>query len=407
MCRGGSIGIFPEGGSHDQTKLLPLKPGVAVMSMCAMLDGSEDITIVPVGLNYTYRDAVRSDAILEVGQPFEIPRATAERYEGGDRKIVVEEILTMVEKGMNSVILTAHDWDEHTLVKLCASLYIPDRVLLNSEKLFKLTQCFSTIFAKFRHTDEIKSLCKDLTRYQEALRRYPIKDNEVWRLKLTLRPAVFMLFRSLVVLCFSVCVCVPVFPLWGPIWGVCFYAAHRHRVDTLKESKVKITGIDVIASYKILVAMVLTPTVNCVYGCTAAFILFGGLLYQIIFVVCAMIILPFLYWLSIRGIESILPQAMSLRHYSGAILKNINEWRYYEEGLLCHRSDMQVKIRDLTHSLATRPELCPHFLPTLLSILPRVVLSSDNRRLASVADCTDYFLSPSRLNCSAADSEIL
>ena len=33
---GQCVGIFPEGGSHDQTKLLPLKPGVAIMALGAM-----------------------------------------------------------------------------------------------------------------------------------------------------------------------------------------------------------------------------------------------------------------------------------------------------------------------------------------------------------------------------------
>ena len=36
LNEGGCIGIFPEGGSHDQTKLLPLKPGVAIMALGAM-----------------------------------------------------------------------------------------------------------------------------------------------------------------------------------------------------------------------------------------------------------------------------------------------------------------------------------------------------------------------------------
>ena len=30
------IGIFPEGGSHDRTDLLPLKAGVCIMALGAM-----------------------------------------------------------------------------------------------------------------------------------------------------------------------------------------------------------------------------------------------------------------------------------------------------------------------------------------------------------------------------------
>ncbi len=50
---GQCIGIFPEGGSHDQTKLLPLKPGVAIMALGAMLKYPEiKINVVGCGLKY-------------------------------------------------------------------------------------------------------------------------------------------------------------------------------------------------------------------------------------------------------------------------------------------------------------------------------------------------------------------
>ena len=36
LSNGNCIGIFPEGGSHDRTDLLPLKAGVALMALGAM-----------------------------------------------------------------------------------------------------------------------------------------------------------------------------------------------------------------------------------------------------------------------------------------------------------------------------------------------------------------------------------
>jgi glycerol-3-phosphate O-acyltransferase/dihydroxyacetone phosphate acyltransferase len=50
---GKCIGIFPEGGSHDRTDMLPLKAGVTIMALGAMAaNPSLEITIVPVGLSY-------------------------------------------------------------------------------------------------------------------------------------------------------------------------------------------------------------------------------------------------------------------------------------------------------------------------------------------------------------------
>ena len=39
LQNGRCIGIFPEGGSHDNTKLLPLKAGVALMCLGALAEG--------------------------------------------------------------------------------------------------------------------------------------------------------------------------------------------------------------------------------------------------------------------------------------------------------------------------------------------------------------------------------
>lgn len=33
---GGTLGIFPEGGSHDRTEMLPLKAGVCIMALSTM-----------------------------------------------------------------------------------------------------------------------------------------------------------------------------------------------------------------------------------------------------------------------------------------------------------------------------------------------------------------------------------
>ena len=46
-------GIFPEGGSHDQTELLALKSGIAKMALGTIAKyPALDLQIIPVGLNY-------------------------------------------------------------------------------------------------------------------------------------------------------------------------------------------------------------------------------------------------------------------------------------------------------------------------------------------------------------------
>jgi glycerol-3-phosphate O-acyltransferase / dihydroxyacetone phosphate acyltransferase len=38
LSEGGSIAMFPEGGSHDQTDLLPFKAGIAIMTFDTIIN---------------------------------------------------------------------------------------------------------------------------------------------------------------------------------------------------------------------------------------------------------------------------------------------------------------------------------------------------------------------------------
>lgn len=63
---GGCIGIFPEGGSHDRTELLPLKAGVAIMALGTLAEAPDcGLQIVPVGMNYFHAHKFRSRAVVE------------------------------------------------------------------------------------------------------------------------------------------------------------------------------------------------------------------------------------------------------------------------------------------------------------------------------------------------------
>lgn len=66
-----SVLIFPEGASHDQTKLIPLKQGIAVSALGAMKKyPGLKVKLVPCGLKYFKPHQFRSKAIIEFGEPF-------------------------------------------------------------------------------------------------------------------------------------------------------------------------------------------------------------------------------------------------------------------------------------------------------------------------------------------------
>src|ERR1700716_2303173 len=77
--RGVTIGICPEGVSHDEPRLKPLKTGAARIALAAASSGADlDLQIIPVGLYYTAKTTFRSSALLYFAPGLPVARVTLE-----------------------------------------------------------------------------------------------------------------------------------------------------------------------------------------------------------------------------------------------------------------------------------------------------------------------------------------
>jgi len=66
----GTVLIFPEGKSHDEPSLAPLKSGAARMALYARATGNvADLAIVPIGLTFERKEAPRSRVLVQIGEP--------------------------------------------------------------------------------------------------------------------------------------------------------------------------------------------------------------------------------------------------------------------------------------------------------------------------------------------------
>jgi glycerol-3-phosphate O-acyltransferase/dihydroxyacetone phosphate acyltransferase len=67
---GGAVLIFPEGKSHDEPSLAPLKTGAARMALHARDAGDvPGLAIIPIGLTFERKDAPRTRVLVQVGEP--------------------------------------------------------------------------------------------------------------------------------------------------------------------------------------------------------------------------------------------------------------------------------------------------------------------------------------------------
>jgi glycerol-3-phosphate O-acyltransferase/dihydroxyacetone phosphate acyltransferase len=70
LLRRGAVLIFPEGKSHDEPSLAPLKTGAARMALHARDAGNvPGLSIVPIGLTFERKDAPRTRVLVQVGEP--------------------------------------------------------------------------------------------------------------------------------------------------------------------------------------------------------------------------------------------------------------------------------------------------------------------------------------------------
>jgi hypothetical protein len=117
LVRGGTIAVFPEGASHSDPKLRPLKTGTARIALgaAAALPPNLILEIVPVGLYYRAKQTFRSVALLHFGTPFSVERI--DLAPGAEPPPEPVRALTeRLEAALRTVTLEAEEVNAHALV---------------------------------------------------------------------------------------------------------------------------------------------------------------------------------------------------------------------------------------------------------------------------------------------------
>lgn len=118
LARGGAVLIFPEGKSHDDPQIAPLRTGAARMALQARDEGrAGDLAIVPIGLTFERKDAARSRVHAEVGDPIRM-----REWPGG----APVELTAEIDRRLRSVTLNYADVAEalrdHDLARFLAAV---------------------------------------------------------------------------------------------------------------------------------------------------------------------------------------------------------------------------------------------------------------------------------------------
>ncbi|TFK92382.1 glycerol-3-phosphate O-acyltransferase [Polyporus arcularius HHB13444] len=275
LTEGGAICIFPEGGSHDRTDLLPLKAGVSLMALGAMANDPElKVKIVPVGLSYFHAHRFRSRAVVEFGSPLDVPPEFVEMFkEGGTKKReAVGKFLDIIYDALKTVTLRAPDYETLMLIQAARRLYKTPGQHLTLGQVVELNKRFLQGYLHFKDEPKVQKLRDDVLKYNRLLRDLGLRDHQVPRAQKAGWKTFGLLTYRLGLLTVWAILALPGVILNGPIFITASVISRKKAKEALAASEVKIAGRDVLATWKILVALGVTPILYAFYATLATIV---------------------------------------------------------------------------------------------------------------------------------------
>ncbi|RDW88980.1 putative CTR1 suppressor protein [Coleophoma cylindrospora] len=260
LSAGGAVGIFPEGGSHDRTELLPLKAGVAIMALGSLAANPDSgLKIIPCGMNYFHAHKFRSRAVVEFGNPIDIPKELVELYKNGERREAVSQLLNTVYQALVAVTVTSPDYDTLMLIQAVRRLYNPTGKKLPLPMVVELNRRLVKGYTHYKDDPRIITLKKSVTEYNKQLRYINIRDHQVEYAKRSIPTVIFTLLYRLGKLSVLSIGVLPGLVLFAPIFVAAKIISIKKSKEALAASTVKLQGRDVMATWKLLVALALAP----------------------------------------------------------------------------------------------------------------------------------------------------
>ncbi|PGH10617.1 hypothetical protein AJ80_07468 [Polytolypa hystricis UAMH7299] len=266
LNHGGCIGIFPEGGSHDRPDLLPLKAGVALMALGALAENPDcGVKIVPCGMNYFHAHKFRSRAVIEFGNPIEVPPELVQQYKDGHRREAVGALLDTIYQSLVAVTVTSPDYETLMVIQAARRLYNPTGKKLPLPMVVELNRRLVKGYSHYKDDPRIVKLRKSVMDYNKQLWLLGVRDHQVEYAKFSIIKVVSTLIYRLLKLATLSIGTLPGFILFAPVFTATKLISIKKSREALAASSVKIQGRDVMATWKLLVALAFAPLLYAFY----------------------------------------------------------------------------------------------------------------------------------------------
>ncbi|OZJ03873.1 hypothetical protein BZG36_03684 [Bifiguratus adelaidae] len=366
LAIGGAIAIFPEGGSHDRQEMLPLKAGVTIMALGTMAAfPNTDVKIVPCGLNYFHPHKFRSRAVIEFGNPISIPKQLVDDFVAGGtlKRDACAKLLDQIYNALKSVTVNATSYETLMVIQAARRLYKPAHRSLPISTVVDLNRRFVLGYETFKHEPRVIELQRKVMAYNQLLKYHGLKDHQVNTTKLGGARAMGLFWYRVMWLLLWGLLAFPGGILNLPAVIVARLVSHKKQKEALAGSTVKIAGRDVIATWKVLIAMGLVPLQYGVYSIIVFALTIHyqlRLTYVFWLPLLTWNMLPFISYASMRFAENGLDVYRSLRPLFLSLMDPTSV-----ENLRNVRNRLSDNLTDLINEYG--PKIFPDFDPSRLS----------------------------------------
>jgi len=250
LSQGECFAIFPEGISHSLPEVQELKTGIARMALdFRKSHPTVPLSIVPCGLNYQKTSRFRSHVCVRYGVGIPV-------VDDND----VTSLMERITGALHSVTVNAEDWETVDIIHMTAKLYQPrtERHNMSFGVTMQLSSRISAVYENIRTDPATISLRFLMQHYIDRLRALGITDDVIMSESKKLSVIDFLVRFGFYFLCVLVLIplSLPFMILNLPIFIPARYLGNR---------LAKKGGTDVIATFKVLIAFVLTPIVHITY----------------------------------------------------------------------------------------------------------------------------------------------
>ncbi len=252
LAQGGTIAICPEGVSHDEPRLRPIKTGTARIALGAVSTGEVgDLKIVPAGLYYTSKTKFRSSALLYFGQPIEVSPVNLDA-DGNLPRPDVRELSNRIESALREVILHAEHEEALATISRAERIFSsePDDEDDSLADELQVRQRFIKAYGVLREhaPDRLRKLEVRMSRFEEELMQAGVDPDDLSPPTSTRDVFTHLITRVVIFV---------VLILPATLGALLHYPAYR--LGGFLATRFSKTDEDVVSTVKIISAMLLFP----------------------------------------------------------------------------------------------------------------------------------------------------